>query len=91
VRTAVVGAQAPRIHHVPPYVSSAGQQAIEIAEIAGLYLDPWEKLVIGDALGETADGRWAAYRVGLEVPRQNGKGSVLEAGSSRGCSRSASA
>jgi hypothetical protein len=79
VRTAVVGAQAPRIHHVPPYVSSAGQQAIEIAEIAGLYLDPWEKLVIGDALGETADGRWAAYRVGLEVPRQNGKGSVLEA------------
>lgn len=31
------------------------------------------------ALGERADGRWAAREVGLVVPRQNGKGSILEA------------
>jgi hypothetical protein len=79
VKTGVVGAQAPRIHCVPPYVSSAGAEAIEVAEVAGLYLDPWEKLVVTDALGETAAGRWASYRVGIEVPRQNGKGSILEA------------
>lgn len=76
---AVVGSQAPRIHVVPPYVSSAGEEALEVAEVAGLYLDPWEKLVISDALGETPAGRWAAYRVGLVAPRQNGKGSILEA------------
>ena len=30
-------------------------------------------------MGETAAGRWAAFEVGLIVPRQNGKGSILEA------------
>lgn len=75
----VAGRQQPRIHVVPPFVSSAGVEAIEVAEIAGLFLDPWEKLVLTDALGVTAAGRWAAFRVGLEVARQNGKGAVLEA------------
>lgn len=75
---AAVGAQTPRIYLVPPYVSSAGAEAIEVAQVAGLRLDPWEKLVINDALGEGAAGRWAAYRVALEVPRQNGKGTILE-------------
>jgi hypothetical protein len=79
VLSGVLGAQEPRIHVVPEHVSSAGSEAIEVAEIAGLFLDPWEKLVLQGALAETAAGRWAAYRVGLEVPRQNGKGSVLEA------------
>ena len=31
------------------------------------------------ALSERAGGRWAAFEVGLVVPRQNGKGSILEA------------
>lgn len=75
----VVGQQTPRVHVVPPYVSSAGVEAIEVAEVAGLYLDPWQKLVLTDALGETAAGRWAAYRVAVEVARQNGKGGILEA------------
>jgi hypothetical protein len=75
----VRGSQQPRIHLAPPYVSSAGPEIIEAAELAGLFLDPWEKLAITDGAGETADGRWAAYRVGLEVPRQNGKGAILEA------------
>lgn len=30
-------------------------------------------------LGERADGKWACYEFGLVVPRQNGKGSCLEA------------
>lgn len=30
------------------------------------------------ALGERADGRWAAFQVGLNVPRQNGKGAIEE-------------
>lgn len=76
---AVVGQQTPRLHVAPTYVSSSGVDAIEVAEVAGLHLDPWQKLVLTDALGETPEGRWAAYRVGLEVARQNGKGGVLEA------------
>jgi hypothetical protein len=32
-----------------------------------------------NALGERPDGKWAAFEVGIEVPRQNGKGGILEA------------
>ena len=73
-----VGAQQPRVRSVPPFSSSAGEEAIELAASAGLVLDPWQRLVLTEALGERA-GRWAAFEVGLVVPRQNGKGSVLEA------------
>lgn len=47
--------------------------------MAGLVLDPWEAFVLEQALSERPDGRWAAFEVGLVVPRQNGKGSVIEA------------
>lgn len=80
-RSAVLlpGAQQPRICHVPEFVSSAGQEAIELAALAGLELDEWQQFVLMNALGERADGKWAAQTVGLTVGRQNGKGSVLEA------------
>ncbi|MGE0025719.1 MAG: terminase [Thermoleophilia bacterium] len=77
--TAVAGAQAPRILHVPPYVSSAGDEAVELAQMAGLDLDLWQQLVLTHMLGERDDGKWAAFEVGLNVPRQNGKGGLLEA------------
>jgi phage terminase large subunit-like protein len=54
-------------------------EAAELAESAGLVLDPWEADVLVDTLGERPDGKWAAFEVGLVVPRQNGKGSILEA------------
>lgn len=47
--------------------------------MAGLDLDPWQEFVLVNALGERADGRWAAFEVGVEVARQNGKGGILEA------------
>lgn len=75
----VVGEQQPRISNVPPYVSSAGDEAIELAAMAGLMLDPWQQMVLRHSLGERADGRWAAQTVGLVVGRQNGKNAVLEA------------
>lgn len=73
------GHQFPRLRAVPPADSSAAGEAIELAARAGLVLDPWERLVMEDALGEREDGRWAAFEMGLVVPRQNGKGSCLEA------------
>jgi phage terminase large subunit-like protein len=75
----VVGEQQPRVHSVPFAVSTAGDEAIELAARAGLHLYPWQQLVLREALGETAAGKWAAFEVGLVVPRQQGKGSVLEA------------
>jgi phage terminase large subunit-like protein len=42
-------------------------------------LDPWQEFVLAHALGERADGKWAAFEVGVMVSRQNGKGAILEA------------
>lgn len=75
----VRGVQTPRVMHVPPHVTSAAEEAIELAESCGLILDPWQQLVLDGALGERADGRWASFDVGIAVPRQNGKGGILEA------------
>jgi hypothetical protein len=47
--------------------------------LAGLFLDPWEQLVLSTSLNEDAEGKWAAFEIGLMVSRQNGKGAILEA------------
>jgi hypothetical protein len=73
------GAQRPRVCSYPDYVSSAGDEAVDLARMAGLILDPWQQFVLRHSLGERADGKWAAFEVGLDVPRQNGKDSTLEA------------
>ncbi|MDQ3432563.1 MAG: terminase large subunit [Actinomycetota bacterium] len=74
------GVQAPRISTVPDgIVSSTGQEAVELAAMAGLILDPWQQMVLDKGLGERADGRWSAFEVAVNVPRQNGKGAVIEA------------
>lgn len=78
-RGAVQGIQRPRVCLVPESVSSTGQEAIELAAMAGLFLDPWQQYVLLNALGERPDGQWAAFEVGVEVARQNGKGGILEA------------
>ncbi len=70
---------APRVATWPAYASSTGREACELAAEAGLFLDAWQQLVLERALGEQASGQWAALEVGLNVPRQNGKGAILEA------------
>lgn len=75
----LVGDQRPRVCSVPGFVSSSGAEAVELAASAGLILDPWQAWLLEQALGERADGSWAAFEVGLIVSRQNGKGSILEA------------
>lgn len=76
---ALVGAQEPRVSTGPAFVSSAGDEAVQLAAMAGLELDPWQQLCLRVMLGERPDGGWAAYEVGLLVARQNGKGAILEA------------
>jgi hypothetical protein len=73
------GSQKPRLEHVPPSLSSAGQDVIDFAAEHGLFLDPWQQRVLIGALGEQPDGGWTTPDVALIVSRQNGKGAVLEA------------
>jgi hypothetical protein len=55
----------------------------------GLFLDLWQQRCCR-GVGCPPDGKWAASRVGLVVPRQNGKGAILEAASWLACSCSMS-
>lgn len=74
----------PQLRSVAPYTQTAGAEAIALAKSCGLTLDPWQGDTLTDALGEVYDQtlsrwRWASFRVGVIVSRQNGKGSILEA------------
>ena len=73
------GDQAPRILLAPERDRSDGSAAVRLAAAAGLFLDPWQQLVLEVVLGRSKSGRWAAKESCLIVARQNGKGSVLEA------------
>lgn len=75
----VAEAVEPRVLWVPDSVSSAGEEAVDLARFAGLELDAWQALVLSASLGERGDGKWAAFEVGLVVPRQNGKDATIEA------------
>ncbi|KPC61563.1 hypothetical protein ADL27_62995, partial [Streptomyces sp. NRRL F-6602] len=61
------------------YQSPAGLECIELAEDAGLGLDPWQQLSLHHSLAEEDDGRWTSLEVAINVARQNGKGGWLEA------------
>lgn len=74
-----LGAQTPRVGKWPAYVSSAAPEVIDLAASAGLLLDPWQQYVLTHGLGELRDGQWAATKVSCWVPRQNGKGGIIEA------------
>lgn len=75
----MLGQQQPRISSTTSWVSSAGEEAIELAAAAGLHLDPWQQWFLTESLGERADGKWSAFEVALCVARQNGKNAIVEA------------
>ncbi len=67
----------PRVHWVPEPHESLGEQAVAFARRVGLTLDPEQEMVLAESLGVREDGRWQTREVGLNVPRQNGKGEIL--------------
>lgn len=76
----VYGSQRPRLMTVPATgLSSAGQEAVDLAARAGLVLDPWQRFILDQGMRENAWGDWAAFEVCCNIPRQNGKGGVIEA------------
>jgi hypothetical protein len=72
------GRQEPRWRLVPPRDDTLGAEGAELAEMAGLFLDPWQRLALADMLAFRGE-RFASFEVALIVPRQNGKSAVLEA------------
>lgn len=72
------GVQEPRLRVEPPRVDDYAAEAAAFASAYGLTPDPWQELVLRGWLGVREDGKWAASRCGLSVPRQNGKNALIE-------------
>lgn len=52
---------------------------MDLAASCSLMLDDWQAWTLDQMLAERLDGKWAATESCIIVPRQNGKGSILEA------------
>lgn len=74
----LIGVQVPRVSHHPVSSRSDAADCAWLASAYGLVPDEWQRRVLEAWMGRKADGRWAAGRWGLSVPRQNGKNGVLE-------------
>lgn len=74
----LIGSQEPRVLSAPSTPTSAGAEAVALAELARVSLFPWQQLVCDVALRQHADGRYAVLEVLLLVSRQNGKGTCIE-------------
>ncbi len=67
----------PRVFWVPECPDSLGDRAVAFSRRVGLTLDPEQELMLRSSVGMRADGKWQTREVGINVPRQNGKGEVL--------------
>lgn len=77
--SARLGSQTPRVSTFPAAAFTSGPDVSDVAEAAGLLLDPWQRYVLEGGMGERPDGKWSALEVACWVPRQNGKGAIIEA------------
>lgn len=77
---AALGEAPPRIRHCPVREGLVGATVVGTARNVGLNLDPWQRDVIEDAMSvDPVAGLWRTPRVAVSVPRQNGKGAIIEA------------
>jgi hypothetical protein len=74
----LLGSQRPRVLSAPSTPTSAGAEAVALAELVKLSLYPWQQLVCDVVLRQHADGRYAVLEALLLVSRQNGKGTCIE-------------
>jgi hypothetical protein len=73
------GSQKPRVANFPAHPFTAAPEAIDLAALTGLHLDDWQQYVLEHGMGHNADESWTARKVSVWVPRQNGKGGIIEA------------
>lgn len=59
--------------------ANSWQDVADLSASFGIVLDPWQELILEVAMGERSDRTWAAKRVGMSVPRQNGKSQLMVA------------
>lgn len=75
----LLGSQEPRVRSCAPYEFTTGPDAVTIYEKTGRRLDLWQKRSLDDHCAEKANGDWLTLESAQEVPRQNGKGEIINA------------
>lgn len=77
---ALLGEAPPRVLVEPTGArANSWEDVADLSAQAGIVLDGWQELILKAAMGERRDNTWAAKRVGVTVPRQNGKSQLLVA------------
>lgn len=77
---ALLGEAPPRVLVEPKGAkANSWEDVADLSAQAGIVLDEWQELILKAAMGERRDNTWAAKRVGVTVPRQNGKSQLLVA------------
>lgn len=74
----VSGNDVPTFQWVPDGDPTMGEEAAELATHYGLTPDPWQEHVLKSWLRTDENDRWVSGRVGLAIPRQQGKNAILE-------------
>nr|MDT0660849.1 hypothetical protein [Micromonospora sp. DSM 115978] len=74
-----LGGGKPRVETHTEYSDSFGPEAAALMEAAGRPLDPWQLDAVTLMLAFRDDGQWQYFECCEFVPRQNGKGAILEA------------
>ena len=59
--------------------ANSWRDVADLSASLGVPLDGWQELILEAAMGERSDATWAAKRVGISVPRQNGKSQLMVA------------
>lgn len=67
----------PRLRRVRPYSETIGDMACAAAPSMGYDLVPWQRQLMLDVGAVDADGKWVHPRVGVSIPRQQGKSADL--------------
>lgn len=77
---ALLGEAPPRVLVEPKSArANSWEDVADLSARAGIVLDQWQESILRVAMGERSDATWAAKRVGVSVPRQNGKSQLLVA------------
>ena len=50
-------------------MATSGDEVADLMALAGTELDPWQRLVLRDGLGERADGSWSSFEVAMILAR----------------------
>ena len=71
------GSPVPRLEAPPATIEGRGQELVDLAAELGRPLMPWQEHVAINAM-RGGPGAWAHTRVGVVVPRQQGKSALLQ-------------